>query len=301
MPYVSHLSAPLQLAAASRRQATLGGAFERSGRGLHTGRRTTVRVSPAPQNHGIVFRRRLPDGRAVDIPALWHHQETQPACTALRAHGVLVRTVEHLMASLFALRIDNVLAEIDGEELPIFDGSAVPWCEGITGAGRVVQEVGVRTLRVLREVRLTHAHRSLSIGPGRGLTVSAHIELRRLGTFDWRGPILPESFAAEIAPARSFGRLLRVMAGRTYGLLARKPLLQGCDPRSAALLVGKRVVGGLRMPDELVRHRVIDIVGDLALAGHPIEGHVEARHACHDLNNALVAALMRDRGAWELV
>lgn len=260
-----------------------------------------MRVCPAPLDHGIVFRRTFRDGRSTDIPALWHYQETQPACTALRSEGVLVRTVEHLLASLHALRIDNAIAEIDAEELPIFDGSAVPWCEGIVGVGRVEQTARALALRVRRPVSVTDRHRRLSIAPGRGLTVSAHIALAHLGSFDWEGPILPDDFAEAIAPARSFGRFVRVMAGRSYGFVARKPLLQGCGPASAALLLGKRVIGGLRMPDELVRHRVLDIVGDLALVGHPIEGHVVASHTCHDLNHALVAALMRDREAWDLV
>lgn len=301
MPNVSNLSAPSLHAETGRRQATLGSSFARSGRGLHTGRRARVTVSPAPAGHGLVFRRRMRDGRCVDIPALWMHQETQPACTALRFEGVIVRTVEHLLASLYALRIDNALIEIDSEELPIFDGSAVPWCEGIAAAGRVEQDERTRTLRVVRPITVTDRHRRLSIGPGDGFTVCAHIELCHLGAFDWQGPILPEAFPEEIAPARSFGRFIRVMAGRAYGLITRKPLLQGCGPRSAALLFRDRVIGGLRVKDELVRHRVLDIVGDLALVGHPIEGSVVASHTCHDLNHALVAALMGDRTAWELV
>lgn len=284
-----------------RPQATLGAPFVRTGRGLHTGRPATVRVSPAPVGHGIVFRRHLPGARSVDITALWHAQVPQPACSALGGSGVLVRTVEHLMASLLALRIDNALVEIDTEELPIFDGCAVPWCEGIAGAGRVEQEAPVRTLRVLREIAVTDAHRRIAIAPGRGLTVSAHIDLKHIGAFDWFGAIGPESFARDIAPSRSFGRFIRVMAGRAYGFLARKPLLQGCGPSSAALLIGSRVIGGLRMPDELVRHRVLDILGDLALVGHPVEAHITARHACHALNHALVAALMRAPDAWELI
>lgn len=260
-----------------------------------------MRVAPAPLDHGIVFRRRMRDGSHVDIPALWQRQETQPACTALRSEGVLVRTVEHLLASFHALRIDNALAEIDAEELPIFDGSAVPWCESIAGVGRVEQDGPVRVLRVTKQVSVSDRHRRLSIGPGRGLTVSAHIALAHIGAFDWQGTILPDTFAEDIAPARSFGRFIRVMAGRSYGFVTRKPLLQGCSPRSAALLLGKRVIGGLRMPDELVRHRVLDIVGDLALVGFPIEGNVIASHTCHDLNHTLIRALMRDRDAWEIV
>jgi UDP-3-O-[3-hydroxymyristoyl] N-acetylglucosamine deacetylase len=285
----------------TRSQATLAAPFVRTGRGLHTGRAATVRVSPAPVGHGIVFRRHLPGGRSVDITALWHAQVPQPACSAIMGGGVLVRTVEHLMATLLALQIDNALVEIDTEELPIFDGSAVPWCDGIAGAGRVEQEAPVRTLRVLREIAVTDAHRRIAIAPGQGLTVTAHIDLKHLGAFDWSGPVRPETFVSDIAPSRSFGRFVRVMAGRAYGYLARKPLLQGCGPDSAALLLGSRVIGGLRMPDELVRHRVLDIIGDLALAGYPVEAHITARHACHALNHTLVAALMRAQDAWELV
>lgn len=284
-----------------RLQATLGASFERSGRGLHTGRRASVRVSPAPPGHGIVFRRHFGDGRYGDIPALWRFQVPQPACTTIGRDRVLVRTVEHLMASLLALRIDNALAEIDAEELPIFDGSAVPWCEAIAEVGRVEQDTPVRTLRVVREVAVAEGHRRIAIGPGSGLTVSAHIALKHLGCFDWSGPVGPENFPGEIAPSRSFGRFFRVMAGRAYGFAAGKPLLQGCGTHSAALLLGHRVIGGLRHPDELVRHRVLDVIGDLALIGHPVEGHVSATHTCHALNHVLVSALMRDPGAWELV
>ena len=287
--------------APARPQATLAAAFALSGRGLHTGRAATVRVSPAPAGHGIVFRRRYGPSRIEEVPALWQFQRPQPACTALGREDVLVRTVEHLMAALYAAWIDNALIEIDSEELPIFDGSAMPWCEGIAVAGRASQEAPVRILRVLRRVEVADRHRRLTIGPGRGFAVSAHIALKHCGTYDWSGPVGPETFAREIAPSRSFGRLVRVMAGRAYGYLARKPLLQGCGPHSAALLIGRKVIGGLRMSDELVRHRVLDVTGDLALIGHPVEAQVEARHTCHALNHVLVAALMREPGAWELV
>ncbi|MGC5778487.1 UDP-3-O-acyl-N-acetylglucosamine deacetylase [Methylobacterium sp. NFXW15] len=301
MPSLSQLIAPTRHATAYRHQATLTHAFERSGRGLHTGRRGRVRISPALPGHGIVFRRWMPDGRFNDIPARWDLQVKQPACTALGKDGVLIRTVEHLLAALSALRIDNALIETDAEELPIFDGSAVPWCQGIAGVGRIEQGEPVRCLRVLRRVSVADRHRSLSIEPAENFAVSAHIELCHLGAFDWAGPILPETFPGDIAPARSFGRFIRVMAGRCYGFVTRKPLLQGCGPRSAALLFRNRVIGGLRMPDETVRHRVLDIVGDFALIGHPIEGRIVATHTCHDLNHALIAALMHDRTAWELV
>jgi UDP-3-O-[3-hydroxymyristoyl] N-acetylglucosamine deacetylase len=294
---VSHGPAPGK----PRVQATLSASFLRSGRGLHTGKPASVRVCPAPSGFGIVFRRTLRGGRTVDVPALWRYQETQPGCSALRHDGVLIRTTEHLLASLYALRIDNALVEIDAEELPIFDGSAVPWCEGIAAGGRSEQAAPIRTIRILREVVVADGCRRLAIRPAQGLSVAASIELSHLGAFAWQGAICPVHFPQEIAPSRSFARFIRVMAGRAYGFAFRKPLLQGCSPGTAALLFRNRVIGGLRMPDELVRHRVMDIVGDLALAGHPIDGHVVASHTCHALNHTLVAALMRDREAWELV
>jgi UDP-3-O-[3-hydroxymyristoyl] N-acetylglucosamine deacetylase len=282
-------------------QATLIGSFERSGRSLHSGRHATVRVSPAPTDHGIVFRRHLPGGRTVDVPALWQHREPQPLSSAIRREGVLVRTIEHLMASLSALRIDNALAEIDADELPIFDGSATPWCEAIRTAGRSEQPARCRTIRVRRTVTVERGQRRLRIEPGPGLHVSGHVALAHFGAIDWSGAIDSDSFEREIAPARSFGRYLRAMAGRAYGYLTRKDFLQGVSPRSAALLMRGRVLGGMRVPGEPVRHRILDLIGDFALAGHPIEGRVTAFHTGHELNHALVAALMGDEAAWELV
>jgi UDP-3-O-[3-hydroxymyristoyl] N-acetylglucosamine deacetylase len=286
---------------ATRLQATLTLPFERSGLSLHSGRHATVRVCPAPVDHGIVFRRRLKDGRTVDVPALWHYRESQPLSSALRRDGILVRTIEHLMASLSALQIDNVLAEIDADELPIFDGSASPWCDAIAVAGRCEQTRSCRSIRMLRSVAVTYGRRQLRIEPGAGLHVTGHIELAHIGPVDWSGAISPETFVREIAPSRSFGRYMRAMAGRAFGYATGRDFLRGVSPRSAALLVRDRVLGGMRLPGEPVRHRVLDLIGDLALTGHPVEGRVTALHTGHELNHALVAALMRDPSAWQLV
>ncbi len=282
-------------------RATLAAAFVRSGRGLHTGRHATVRVAPAPSDHGLVFRRTFPGGRTVDVPASWHLRERQPLCTALRSpEGPLIRTVEHLLAALYAHRIDDALIEIDAEELPIFDGSAVPWCRAIREAGRAEGAVPRRAIRVLAPVEVVDGRRRLRIEPGDGLRISAHLALAHFGPLDWSGAITPDGFLAEIAPARSFGRYWRAMLGRAYGFAARKPLLQGCGVASAAMIVRGTIIGGLRVPDEPVRHRVLDLVGDLALAGRPILGRLTAVHTGHELNHALVAKLMAEPAAWEL-
>ncbi|GJD44388.1 UDP-3-O-acyl-N-acetylglucosamine deacetylase [Methylobacterium cerastii] len=283
-------------------RATLGAAFSLSGRGLHTGRRATVRVGPAPPGHGVVFRRTLRDGRTVDVPASWSLRERQPLCTALRSpEGPLIRTVEHLLAALSAEGVDEALVEIDAEELPIFDGSAVPWCRAIRAAGRIENGAPRRTIRMLRTVQVEDGRRTLRIEPHDGLHVSAHLALAHFGPLDWSGTITPDVFLSEIAPARSFGRYWRAMLGRAYGFVTRKPFLQGCGVRSAAMIVRGRILGGMRVADEPVRHRVLDLVGDLALAGHPIRGRLIAAHTGHELNHALVARLLAEPDAWELV
>lgn len=284
------------------RQTTFVIPVERAGRGLHTGQYARVRLSPAPADHGIIFRRRLAGGKSIDVPALWRFREDQPLCTALRSpEGPLVRTVEHLLAALNALEIDNALVEIDSEELPIFDGSALPWCDAIQEAGKTELGETRRVLRVLRRVNVERQDRYICIEPSDALNVAARIDLAYFGQLNWSDYVTPKIFEAEIAPSRSFGRYRRALIGRAWGFLSRRPFLQGCSSRSAALLWRGRVIGGMRFPDEPVRHRVLDVIGDLALLGHPVRGRVTALRTGHELNHALVAKLMADPTAWELV
>ncbi len=284
------------------RQATLAASFTLRGFGLHTGGRVAVTVAPAPDRHGIVFRRTLRDGRTVDVPASWRLRETQPLCTALRSpDGPLIRTVEHLLAALSAYRIDNALVSLDAEELPIFDGSALPWCEALNTSGRAEGGAARQAIRVLRRVEVRDGHRSLSVEPADALHISGSLALAHFPAMHWSGTVTPESFTAELAPSRSFGRLKWAVPAKIYGHVMRKPLLRGATLASTAGIVGGRVIGGMTVPDEPVRHRMLDLVGDLALAGHPVFGRIEAAHTGHELNHALVAALMNDAAAWELV
>ncbi|GJE17100.1 UDP-3-O-acyl-N-acetylglucosamine deacetylase [Methylobacterium marchantiae] len=283
------------------RQATLSAGFGLTGYGLHTGRRVTVTVAPATDNHGIVFRRILSRGRAVDVPASWRFRETQPLCTALRSvEGPLVRTVEHLLAALSAYRIDNALISLDAEELPIFDGSALPWCVGLRASGRTESDAPRRSIRVLRPLEVCREHRTLRIEPADALHISGRLELSHFSAMHWSGTITPERFTEELAPSRSFGRLKWAIPAKIYGFLMCKPLLRGATLSSTAGIIGGRVLGGMKVPDEPVRHRMLDLIGDLALAGYPILGRIEAAHTGHELNHTLVEALMNDPDAWEL-
>ena len=288
--------------AASPMQATLAVAFACQGRGLHTGRRTGIRVSPAEAGTGIVFRRRLRSGRTITVPAIWQARVTQPLCTALQApDGTLVRTVEHLLAALNALAIDNAEVDLDGEELPIFDGSAAPWCAAIRDAGRLDLAAPRPMIRVRRTVEVREGRRSLRIEPAARLSIAASLSLSHFGEMRWEGTITPEVFTRELAPSRSFGRLKWALPAKVYAYATGRPLLRGANFSTTAAIYGDRIIGGMRVPEEPVRHRVLDLVGDPSLAGHPILGHVTAAHTGHELNHALVAKLMSDSSAWELI
>ena len=300
--WVPHLGSriPAPADGAARHQATLSRDIAVAGRGLHTGKRSNVRLRPAPCGSGIVFRR-IRNGEALEIPANWEKQVRQPLCTALRhAGGPLVRTVEHLLATLVAFGVDNVLVEIDAEELPIFDGSAVRWCEALRQAGLRDQGELRRRIRVLKPVEYRTGTSVLRIEPAREFSLDVQIALHRFGRMRWRGAVTPSVFSDQLAPARSFGRPKWALAAQLGGYLTGSPILRGAHPGSVAVLWGGRILGGMRVPDEPVRHRALDLIGDLALAGAPLLGHVSAVDPGHDKNLGLLARLMSDRDAWVL-
>jgi UDP-3-O-[3-hydroxymyristoyl] N-acetylglucosamine deacetylase len=283
-------------------QVTIAATFARSGPGLHTAGYTNVRVSPAEADTGIVFRRRSEGGGHVIVPALWHASVPQPLCTALQAaDGSLVRTVEHLLAALSACGVDNAVVDLDAEELPILDGSAAPWCDAIRETGVTQLTRRRRSIRVRKRVCVEDGRRSITITPADHLFIEARLALAHFGEMSWCGPITPTSFAEELAPSRSFGRIKWALPLKLYALFSGRPLLRGASPSTTAAIIGGRIIGGMRVPDEPVRHRILDLIGDLSLAGHPIHGHVKAAHTGHRLNHALVAKLMSDPANWELV
>ncbi|WP_244817260.1 UDP-3-O-acyl N-acetylglycosamine deacetylase [Caballeronia sp. Lep1P3] len=290
------------------KEGTLARPLELSGHGLHTGRRVNVRILPvaiACERHGIVFRR-MRGGRELGTlaasPALRHGQ---PLCTMLRAQdGMAVRTVEHLLASLLACEIDHAIVELDAEEVPILDGSGQPWIDAIRACGRVAIARPKRFLRVLKPVSVVDgegaARREMRAEPAEHYEMSVRNDDHMgFGDMRWRGLITPASFAGEIASSRSYGQIKWAVPAIVAGYLTRMPILRGARLSCTAAIVGKRVVGGLRQPDEFVRHRVLDLVGDLALAGAPLLGRICATRPSHEMNYRLLAALLGTDGAWE--
>ena len=283
------------------REATLGASFSAEGVGLHTGRTAKLTVQPAPPDHGIVFRRMV-DGVAHDVPAIWTNRRSRPLCTALQlGDGPLIRTVEHLLAALMASAIDNALIEIDGEEVPILDGSAAPWCAMIDEAGRVEQDLPRRYIRVLAPVRHRNGVHKQRIDPAPAYRVFSSVTLSHFGRITWEDRIDAKSFRAELAPSRSFGRVKWALPGKIVGLFLREPVLRGANAGNTAALWGKTAIGGLRYPDEPVRHRALDMVGDLALAGRPVIGRHWGLRPGHEHNFGLLKALMTTPEAWEVV
>lgn len=283
------------------REATLAAPFEAQGTGLHTGLTSKLRVLPAPAGHGVVFRR-IVKGVAHEVPALWTNRRSRPLCTALQlGDGPLIRTVEHLLAALSASAVDNALIEIEGEEVPILDGSAAPWCALIDSAGRAELDAPRRYLRLLTHVRYRAGDHKQTAQPGPAFELFSSITLSHFGRIIWEGRIDAETFRRELAPSRSFGRIKWALPGKIAGLFLREPVLRGANAGNTAALWGKSAIGGLRFPDEPVRHRALDVIGDLSLAGVPIVGKIRAIRPGHEHNYGLLEAIMTTPEAWELV
>jgi UDP-3-O-[3-hydroxymyristoyl] N-acetylglucosamine deacetylase len=290
-------------------EGTLAKPLVMSGHGLHTGRRVQVRISPvAPsdERHGIVFRR-VSGGRELGMlvagPALRH---AQPLCTMLRAaDGFGVRTVEHLLAALLACEIDRAVVELDAEEVPILDGSARPWIEAIEACGRTALPRPKRFLRVLTPVSVADgegaARRELRVEPAEHYEFAVRDELKGFGDMEWRGRLTPRTFADDISSSRSYGRIKWAVPAIVAGYVTGVPILRGARPSCTASIIGNHVIGGLRGADEFVRHRVLDMVGDLALAGGPLLARVSALRPTHEMNYRLLAKLLGTPGACEWV
>ena len=279
-------------------QRTLSKSLSFQGTGLHSGRAVRVTVEPAPEDHGIVFSRTDLDG-APRIPAHIDHVVRTNLATTLGVGDATVGTVEHLIAALRGLDIDNALVQVEGPELPGMDGSAQPFVRALVGVGITEQAAPRRYLRVIRSVEAEDpdSGRWSRLAPFEGFAIDCEISfdhpLLRQQNIRFCGD--GERFAAEIAPARTFGMLADVEKMRSAGLA----LGGGLD--NALVLSATDVInpGGLRFPDECVRHKVLDMIGDLALLGSPVRGHFSACRSGHAFNLALVRKAL-DMGALEV-
>jgi UDP-3-O-[3-hydroxymyristoyl] N-acetylglucosamine deacetylase len=276
-------------------QKTLGKEVACAGIGVHSGKQVHLRIRPAPVNHGIRFARIDLPGHP-SVPARFNKVVDTSLATVIGDDGFIVSTIEHLMAALSGLGIDNALVEVDAHELPIMDGSAGPFVRLLQSAGTIVQDAPRFYLIIEQPLELTEADKFVGIYPAPHYRITCTIEyahpLIRTQTRDL--VITPDRFAKEIAGARTFGFLHEVEYMKKYGLA------QGGSLDNAVVIDQDQVLndGGLRFEDEFVRHKLLDCVGDFSLLGLPLIGHVVAKRSGHAFNHALLEKIFLEKGAW---
>jgi len=265
-----------------------------TGVGLHSGAPVTLRILPAPAGTGIVFRRT--DLEGFEIEASGRNVARVSYATSLMKKGVLISTTEHLLSAFVGAGIDNAIVELDNLELPILDGSARPFVEMIQKAG-IRRQRKIRTyLRIVREVELREGDKFIAVYPANTYSVSYSINFPhpQIGRQTFCVQLTNGSYLREIAPARTFGFMHEAEAMRQQGLI------RGASTENAIVLSRDAVLNPpLRFVDEFVRHKVLDLIGDLALIGKQILGSVVADRAGHAMHTALVSRLLRDKSYWE--
>ena len=262
--------------------------------GLHSGAPVHLRILPAPPNSGIIFRRTDLDGFEVEADS--RNVARVSYATSLMKKGVLISTTEHLLSALVGMGIDNAIVELDNLELPILDGSAQPFVELIRKAGIRTQRRPRTYLRIRREVELREGDKFIAVYPAESYSVAYTINFPHpmIGKETFRVELSNGSYLREIAPARTFGSREDEAAMRNMGLI------RGASQDNCIVLTKDAIENPpLRYKDEFVRHKVLDLIGDLALFGKQILGAVVADRAGHAMHTALVSRLLRDRSLWE--
>jgi UDP-3-O-[3-hydroxymyristoyl] N-acetylglucosamine deacetylase len=282
------------LAQKAHPEQTIRSEIEFGGIGLHSGAEVSMRLVPAPAGSGIVFRRTDLDG--FEIPATGRNVAKVSYATSLMRGSVLISTTEHLLSALIGFGVDNVIVEVDNLELPILDGSALPYVEAFQSMGLKQQRRRREYLRILKEVEVREGGKFIGVYPGSGYGIDYSIDFPQpIGSARFQGDLESGDYARLIAPARTFGFREDEAKLRDMGLI------RGASEKCVIILTAQGVQNGpLRFADEFVRHKVLDLIGDLALAGRRIQGRVIAERAGHAMHTALVQRLMRDRSAWEL-
>jgi UDP-3-O-[3-hydroxymyristoyl] N-acetylglucosamine deacetylase len=281
----------------SRCQQTLAGPAILAGIGVHTGAHTRVFVRPAPANAGIVFVRTDIRDRDNRVPVSGEAvTKTQLGTVISNAAGVTVSTIEHLMAAFLALGVDNAIVELDGPEVPIMDGSSQPFVQIIDRVGVKAQQAERRYIEILEPIEVRDGDKVARLLPASRFEVYFEIAFATptIGRQKVDLVMNETAFREELADCRTFGFLHEVEALRAMGLA------RGGSLDNAVVIDGDRILNedGLRRPDEFVRHKALDAIGDLYVLGAPILGRFEGVYAGHCINNQLVRALLDRPGAW---
>jgi len=279
------------------RQHTLRAEIASSGIGVHTGAQVSLRLIPADPNKGIMFVRTDLKNGARNIMARWDRVVDTRLCTVIgNGEGGLVATIEHLMAALRAAGIDNTTVEIDGPEVPVMDGSSSAFVTLIEQAGLTEQNARRREIAVLKPVEVSEKNKSVRLEPSTAPLFSFDIAFRQklIQKQHLDFTLTPDNFKKEISRARTFGFFEEVEQLQKMGFA------RGGSLDNAIVIKDDKILneGGLRYEDEFVRHKLLDAVGDLALAGAPVRAHFRGNCSGHSLNNQLLRALFADPEAW---
>ena len=278
-------------------EKTLNRPVDAAGVGLHSGVPVRIRILPAPPSTGIVFVRT--DLEGFTIPASWRYVQKVSYATSLMRQGVLISTTEHLLSTFYSMGIDNAYVEIDNLEVPILDGSGQPFVDLIRAAGIRQSRRHKRYLRIRKPVSVEGGGKRISILPADRflLTCEVFFPHALVGRQTLDMEVTPENYAVELAPARTFGFEYELHQMRNMGLIRGASLDNAvCFDRESILNPG-----GLRFPDECCRHKALDLIGDLALIGKPLLGHVIAEKAGHAMHFALVNKIMSDPTIYEII
>ncbi len=278
------------------RQQTLKNSIHCSGIGLHSGVKVSMTLHPAEAGTGIRFRR---NGtvRRTEVAATWRNAIETPLSTTLEGEAdIRIGTVEHLLSALYGCTIDNAVIELNGPEVPVMDGSSAPFVFLIECAGTVTQDTPRRALEICRNITVSDSRRSATAMPGRGLSIDFEIDFDNpaVARQEWSFHVTQASYKREVSRARTFGFLQDVDRLREMGLAL------GGSLDNAIVINGDQVLndGGLRYDNEFVRHKVLDLIGDLTLIGGPVIGKFCCTRSGHSMTLRMLQALFADEQAW---
>jgi len=283
-------------------QKTVLADVKMTGVGLHSGADITLSIKPAPVNAGITFIRNDITDKNNQIPALWNQVADTQLCTVIaNEDGASVGTIEHLMSALRGLGIDNAIIELNGAEVPIMDGSAMPFIEAIDAVGVQTQSAQRKIIKILKEVSVMHDGKRVTLKPADGYIFGGEIEFDHpeIGNQKFETQLVNGNFRHDIAEARTFGFLHEVEWMRSQGLAQGGSLDNAIvlDKEEGSVLNPD----GLRFEDEFIRHKLLDAIGDLYLAGMPILGAYDGVKAGHAINNEILHELFAHKDAYEVI
>lgn len=295
------ISSPLPRMSYAEKQKTLSKPISFSGIGLHTGCKSTVIIHPAPENTGYLFKLKNGPNSFSDILGIYSNVSSTVLCTTLsNLSGFKVSTTEHLLSALYGLEIDNVIIEvIGGNEIPILDGSACDFVDGINSCGLEIQNFSKKVIKIVKTIELIEGDKVIRVSPHDENVVTCEIdfESKLIGHQSMSLIFNRDIYTSQISDARTFGFLEQVK------ILRKRGLALGGNLENAIVISKDKVVSknGLRYNNEFVRHKILDLIGDFSLAGFKIQASIFSYKAGHDLNNKLLRKIFSSNENWEFL